>query len=118
LISNEVDKSLSPVLFQHHNLSIGLLGTHVDGYLRRRLDGWLLELLNEDSQRDLGACGPHFGQDIRVDIVLLQYMMNLQAGEVAFQFAHFLYISIHCLFVAVPFLVDLLNDKKRVAIYK
>jgi hypothetical protein len=45
-------------------------------------------------------------------------MMNLQAGEFAFQFAHFLYVSIHCLRVAVPFLVDLLNNKKRIAIYK
>jgi hypothetical protein len=45
-------------------------------------------------------------------------MMNLQAGEIACQFAHFLYISLHCLLVAVPFLVDLLNNKKRVAIYK
>jgi hypothetical protein len=45
-------------------------------------------------------------------------MMNLLAGEFAFQFAYFLYIGIHCLLVAVPFLVDLLNDKKRIAIYK
>jgi hypothetical protein len=45
-------------------------------------------------------------------------MMNLQAGEFAFQLAHFLHISIHCLLVAIPFLVDLLNNKKRVAIYK
>jgi hypothetical protein len=94
------------------------LGTRVDGYLRRRLDGWLLELLDEDSRRDLSTCGPQFGQDIRANIVLSQYMMNLQAGEVAFQLAHFLYISIHRLLVAVPFLVDLLNNKKGIAIYK
>jgi hypothetical protein len=118
LVSNEVDKSLSPVLLQYHNLSIGLLGTHVDGYLRRRLDGWLFELLDEDSRWDLGTRGPQFGQGVRTNIVVPQYIMNLQAGEFAFQLAHFLYISIHCLLVAVPFLVDLLNDKKRVAIYK
>jgi hypothetical protein len=50
--------------------------------------------------------------------VLPQYMVNLQAGEIAFQLAHFLYISIHRVLVAVPFLVDLLNNKKRIAIYK
>jgi hypothetical protein len=94
------------------------LGTRVDGYLRRRLDGWLLELLDEDSRWDLSTCGPQFGQDIRANIVLPQYMVNLQAGEVAFQLAHFLYISIHRLLVAVPFLVDLLNNKKGIAIYK
>jgi hypothetical protein len=118
LISNEVDKSLSPVLFQHHNLSIGLLGTRVDGYLRRRLDGWLFELLDEDSRRDLGTRGPRFRQGIRANIVLPQHMMDLQAGEFAFQFAHFLYVRLHCLLVAVPFLVDLLDYKKRVAVYK
>jgi hypothetical protein len=45
-------------------------------------------------------------------------MMNFQAGELAFQLAHFLHISVHCFLVAIPFLVDLLNNKKRVAIYK
>jgi hypothetical protein len=118
LISYEVDKSPSPVFLQHHNLSIGLLGTRVDGYLRRRLDGWLVELLDEDSRRDLGTRGPQFRQGIRANVVLPQYMMNLQAGELAFQLAHFLHISVHCLLVAIPFLVDLLNNKKRVAVYE
>jgi hypothetical protein len=94
------------------------LGTRVDGYLRRRLDGWLLELLNEDSRWNLGTRGPQFRQGVRANIVLPQYMMNLQAGEFSFQFAYFLYIGIHCLLDAVPFLVDLLNDKKRIVIYK
>jgi hypothetical protein len=118
LIAYKVDKSPSPVLFQHHNLSIGLLGTRVDGYLWRRLDGWLFELLDEDSRRDLGTRGPQFGQGVHANIVLPQYMMNLQAREFAFQLAHFLHISIHCLLVAIPFFVDLLNNKERVAIYK
>jgi hypothetical protein len=45
-------------------------------------------------------------------------MVNLQAGEFALQLAHFLYISIHRLLVAVPFFVDMLNDKERIAIHK
>jgi hypothetical protein len=53
---DEVDKSLSPVLPQRHNLSIGLLGTRIDGYLWRRLDGWLLELLDENSRLNLSMC--------------------------------------------------------------
>jgi hypothetical protein len=94
------------------------LGTCVDGYLRRRLDGWLLELLDKDSRRNLSTRGPQFGQDIRANVVLPQYVMNLQAREIAFLLAHFLYISVHRILVAVPFLVDLLNNKKRIAIYK
>jgi hypothetical protein len=70
------------------------------------------------TRRDLGTRGPQFGQGVRANIVLPQYMMNFQAREFAFQLAHFLHISIHCLLVAIPFLVDLLNNKKRVAIYK
>jgi hypothetical protein len=50
--------------------------------------------------------------------MLPYHMMNLQAGKFIFQLAHFLYISVHHLLVAVPLFVDLLNDKKRIAIYK
>jgi hypothetical protein len=39
-------------------------------------------------------------------------MMNLQAGKLIFQLANFLYIGVHCLLVAVPLFVDLLNDQK------
>jgi hypothetical protein len=45
-------------------------------------------------------------------------MMNFQARKFILQLAHFLYIDIHHLLVAVPLFVDLLNDKKRIAIYK
>jgi hypothetical protein len=45
-------------------------------------------------------------------------MMNLQAGKFILQLAHFLYISVHRLLVAVPLFVDFLNDKKRIAVYK
>jgi hypothetical protein len=42
--------------------------------------------------------------------MLSYHMMNLQARKLAFQLAHFLYISVHGLLVAVPLFVDLLND--------
>jgi hypothetical protein len=45
-------------------------------------------------------------------------MVNLEAGKFAFQLAHFLDISVHRLLVAVPLFVDLLNDKKGIAIHK
>jgi hypothetical protein len=45
-------------------------------------------------------------------------MVNLQAGKFSFQLAHLLHISIHRLFVAVPLFVDLLNNEKRITIYK
>jgi hypothetical protein len=45
-------------------------------------------------------------------------MMNLQARKFVFQLAHFLYISVHRPLVAVSLFVDLLNDKKRIAIYE
>jgi hypothetical protein len=44
--------------------------------------------------------------------------MNLQAGKFVFQLAHFLHIGVHRLLVAVPLFVDLLNNKKRIAIDK
>jgi hypothetical protein len=44
--------------------------------------------------------------------MLPYHMMNLQARKFIFQLAHFVYISIHGLLVAVPLFVDLLNDKK------
>jgi hypothetical protein len=53
LVPDEVDVSFSPVLAEHHNLPIGLLKTGISGYLRCGLDGWLLQLLNENSRWDL-----------------------------------------------------------------
>jgi hypothetical protein len=44
-------------------------------------------------------------------------MMNLQAEKFVFQLAYFLYIGVHRLIVAVPLFVDLLNDKKRIAVH-
>jgi hypothetical protein len=44
--------------------------------------------------------------------MLPYHMMNLQARKFIFQLAHFLYISVHHLLVAVSLFVDLLNDKK------
>jgi hypothetical protein len=86
--------------------------------LWRRLDGWLLELLDKDSRWNLSTCGPQLGQNVCANIVLSKHMMNLQARKFVFQLAHFLYIGVHHLLVAVPLFVDLLNDKKRVAIRK
>jgi hypothetical protein len=45
-------------------------------------------------------------------------MMNFPAEKFILQLAYFLYIGVHHLLVAVPLFVDLLNDKKRIAIYK
>jgi hypothetical protein len=42
--------------------------------------------------------------------MLSYHMMNLQAGKHVFQLAHFSYISVHHLLVAIPLFVDLLND--------
>jgi hypothetical protein len=50
LVPDEVDISLSPVLSKHHNLPIGLLKASISGYLRWELDGWLLQLLDENSR--------------------------------------------------------------------
>jgi hypothetical protein len=44
--------------------------------------------------------------------MLPYHMMNLQARKFIFQLAHFMYISIHGLLVAVSLFVDLLNDEK------
>jgi hypothetical protein len=118
LIPDEVDKSLSLVLTQRHNLPIGLLRTHISGYLWQRLDGWLLEFLDKDSRWNLSTCGPQLGQNICANIVLSKQVMNLQARKFVFQLAHFLNIGVHRLLVAVPLFVDLLNDKKRVTIRK
>jgi hypothetical protein len=52
------------------------------------------------------------GYFICTNIMLAYHMMNLHAGKFIFQLAHFLYISVLCLLVAVPLFVDLLNDKK------
>jgi hypothetical protein len=50
--------------------------------------------------------------------MLPYHMMNLQAGKFILQLAHFLYTGVHRLLVAVLLFVDLLNDKKRIAVYK
>jgi hypothetical protein len=50
--------------------------------------------------------------------MLPYHMMNLQARKFILQLAHFLYIGVHHLLVAVPLFFDLVNDKKRIAIYK
>jgi hypothetical protein len=50
------------------------------------------------------------GQYVCANIMLPYHMMKLQARKFVFQLAHFLYISVHHLLVAVPLFVDLLND--------
>jgi hypothetical protein len=50
--------------------------------------------------------------------MFMYHMMNLQVGKFIFHLAHFLYISVHGLLIAVPLFVNLLNDKKQIAIYK
>jgi hypothetical protein len=60
--------------------------------------------------RNLCMSGPQLGQYICANIMLPYHMMNLQAGKFVFQLAHFLYISVNRLLVAVPLFVDLLND--------
>jgi hypothetical protein len=44
--------------------------------------------------------------------------MNLQSGKFIFQLVHFLYVGVHCLLVAVPLFIDLLNDQKLITVYK
>jgi hypothetical protein len=50
--------------------------------------------------------------------MLPYHMVNFQAGKFILQLAYFLDISVHRLLVAVALFVDLLNDKKRIAVYE
>jgi hypothetical protein len=61
LVPDEVDISLSLVLSKHHNLPIGLLKANIGGYLRSGLDGWLFQLLDENSHWNLCMGGSQLG---------------------------------------------------------
>src|SRR5438132_10167849 len=65
----------------------------VDRFSSLLADGWLVELLNEDTGRDRGPLGTHLRQLVSLIIVVSEYMCQLQTIEGALQFPDLLVVS-------------------------
>ena len=65
----------------------------VDGFSSLLADGWLVELLNENTGRDRGPLGTHLRQLVSLVVIVPEYMCQLQSIEGALQFPDLLAVS-------------------------
>jgi hypothetical protein len=56
-----------------------------------------------------------FGKYVSGHVVVSWYALKFNPLQVAFEFANLSTVGIHCIFDAVPFLVDLLDDDLGIA---
>jgi hypothetical protein len=82
----------------------------------RLRDGWRVKLVNEDTCRYLSAGGSKLRKDVRCNIVVADDVVELETVELVLELADFQAVGVHVLLVAVPGLVDLVNDHCGVAI--
>jgi hypothetical protein len=75
-----------------------------------------VKLVDEVSDRYLCVSRTKLRQDIRCNVVVVDDMMELEAIELVLELADFQTIGIHVLFVAIPRLVDLVDDHCEVVV--
>jgi hypothetical protein len=75
-----------------------------------------VKLVDEDSNRYLCASRTKFRQDIRCNIVIADDVVELEAIELVLEPTDFKEVGIHVLIVAIPRLVDLVDDHCRVVV--
>jgi hypothetical protein len=75
-----------------------------------------MKLVDEDTRWYLSASRTKLLQDVRCNIVVADDVMELETIEFVFELADFQAVGVHVFLVAVPRLVDLVDDHCRVAV--
>jgi UDP-N-acetylmuramoylalanine-D-glutamate ligase len=75
-----------------------------------------VKLVDEDTRWYLSVSRTKLRQDVCGNVVVTDDMVELEAVEFVLELADFQAVSIHVLRIAVPRLVDLVDDHCRVAI--
>jgi hypothetical protein len=75
-----------------------------------------VKLVDEDTRWYLSASRTKLRQDVRCNIVVADDVMELETVELVLELADFLAVGVHVLLVAVPGLVDLVDDHCGVAV--
>src|SRR6266542_2666279 len=65
----------------------------VDRFSSLLADGWLVELLNENTSRNRGPLGTHLRQLVSLIVVVPEYVCQLQSVEGSLQFPDLLVVS-------------------------
>jgi hypothetical protein len=72
--------------------------------------------MDEDTHWYLSASRTKLRQDVRCNVVIADDVMELETIEFVLELADFSAVGIHVLLIAVPRLVDLVDDYCRVAV--
>jgi hypothetical protein len=75
-----------------------------------------VKLVDEDTRWYLSVSRTKLRQDVCGNVVVTDDMVELEAVEFVLELADFQAVSIHVLLIAVPRLVDLVDDHCRVAV--
>jgi hypothetical protein len=75
-----------------------------------------VKLVDEDTRWYLSASRTKLRQDVRCNIVVADDVMELETVELVFELANFYAVGVHVLLVAIPGLVNLVDDHFRVVI--
>jgi hypothetical protein len=116
LLADVVDEGLPPVHVDHHDL-LASRGVRWDsGRWRQLWDGWRVKLVDEDTRWYLSVSRTKLRQDACCNIVVADDVVELETIELVLELADFYAVGVHVLLVAVPGLVDLVDDHCGVAV--
>jgi hypothetical protein len=88
----------------------------ISGRWRWLRDGWRVKLVDEDTHWYLSASRTKLRQDVRCNIVVADDVVELETVKLVLELADFWAVGVHVLLVAVPGLVDLVDDHCGVAV--
>jgi hypothetical protein len=88
----------------------------ISGRWHRLRDEWRVKLVDEDARWYLSASRAKHRQDVHCNIVIADDVMELETIELVLELADFEAVGVHVLLVAVPELIDLVDDHYGVAV--
>jgi hypothetical protein len=110
LVDVAVDEGLSLVHVDHHDLLSKLRWHRVGGHWRRLRDGWRVEFVDEYFEGYLRASRTKLRQDVCCNVVVASDVMELRTLELVLELVNFQSVGVHVLLVAIPSLVELVDD--------
>jgi hypothetical protein len=75
-----------------------------------------VKLVDENTSRYLGVSRTKLRQDVRCNVVVADDVVELETIELILELADFQAVGVHVLLVAVPGLIDLVDDHCGVAV--
>src|SRR6266508_2867743 len=100
-----------PIGVDGEDICVGRVGNGFSCFLA---DGRLVELLNENTDRDRGLPGTHLRQLVSFVVVVPEYMRQLQSVKCTLQLSNLLAVSRHFCARARVLFLDLVYDQLRV----